>query len=141
MRSTTSRRARGARRNRAIVNRPAEVAPKPGGRRAAHGSAPRGSGGDPLSERGNLYDEVTRRIIADLEQGRVPWVQPWGRTGGAVAGLPRNALTERAYSGVNILILWGAVIEHGYPSQGWLTFRQALQAGGVVRTAIQARGG
>jgi antirestriction protein ArdC len=32
-----------------------------------------------------------------------------------------------------VLILWGAVIEQGFPSQGWLTFRQALEAGGNVR--------
>jgi antirestriction protein ArdC len=29
--------------------------------------------------------------------------------------------------------LWSAVIEHGWPSQSWLTFRQALEAGGCVR--------
>jgi antirestriction protein ArdC len=81
----------------------------------------------------NLYDEVTARIIAELEAGRVPWVQPWGRPGGTAPGLPRNALTARHYSGVNVLILWGAVIEHGFPSQGWLTFKQALEAGGRVR--------
>jgi len=83
-------------------------------------------------ERGSLYQDVTDRIIAELEQGRVPWVQPWG---GAKAGLglPRNAATGRRYSGVNILILWGAVIEKGFPSQHWLTFRQALDLGGNVR--------
>lgn len=47
--------------------------------------------------------------------------------------MPRNALTGRGYSGVNVLILWGAVIEHGYPSQSWLTFRQAQEAGGTVK--------
>ena len=81
----------------------------------------------------NLYDEVTARIVSELEAGRLPWVQPWGKTGSAGPGLPRNALTARAYSGVNILILWGAVIEHGWPSQSWLTFRQAREAGGCVR--------
>jgi len=83
--------------------------------------------------RANLYDEVTARIVAELEAGRFPWVQPWGRTGGIGPGLPRNALTARTYSGVNVLILWGAVIEHGWPSQSWLTFRQAQDAGGCVR--------
>ena len=83
--------------------------------------------------RANLYDEVTARIVAELEAGRFPWVQPWGSTGGAGPGLPRNALTARTYSGVNVLILWGAVIEHGWPSQSWLTFRQAQEAGGCVR--------
>lgn len=81
--------------------------------------------------RRNLYDEVTTKIIAELEAGRLPWVQPWGSSGTCL-GLPRNALTARNYSGVNVLILWGAVIEHGYPSQSWLTFRQAREAGGNV---------
>src|SRR5690606_1679619 len=94
----------------------------------------RGEGGRTKSpaERINLYDEVTSRIIGQLEEGRVPWVQPWGRTGTVNPGLPRNALTSRNYSGINVLILWGAVIEHGYPSQSWLAFRQALEAGGNV---------
>ena len=35
-------------------------------------------------------------------------------------------------SGINALILWGSVIEHGFPVQGWLTFRQALSLGGNV---------
>ncbi|TWA17968.1 uncharacterized protein DUF1738 [Sinorhizobium medicae] len=28
--------------------------------------------------RTNLYDEITAKIINELEQGRLPWVQPWG---------------------------------------------------------------
>ena len=85
----------------------------------------------PAEPRANLYDEVTSRIVAELEAGRVPWVQPWGPSGTG-PGLPRNALTARNYSGVNVLILWGAVIEHGWPSQSWLTFKQARDAGGCV---------
>jgi hypothetical protein len=47
---------------------------------------------------------------------------------GASPGLPRNAVTGRSYSGVNVLILWGEVIAKVYANQGWLTFRQALAA-------------
>ena len=86
------------------------------------------------SDRANLYDEITDKIIAELEAGRFPWVQPWGKaTAKAPLGLPRNASTGRSYSGINILILWGAVVQHGFPGQGWLTFRQALSLGGNVR--------
>ncbi|MDH0369835.1 MULTISPECIES: ArdC family protein [Hyphomicrobiales] len=86
------------------------------------------------SDRANLYDEITNKIIAELEAGRIPWVQPWGTSAAkAPLGLPRNASTGRSYSGINVLILWGAVIEHGFPAQGWLTFRQALSLGGNVR--------
>jgi antirestriction protein ArdC len=47
--------------------------------------------------------------------------------------MPRNASTGRCYSGINVLILWGAVVQHGFSGQGWLTFRQALALGGHVR--------
>jgi antirestriction protein ArdC len=96
-------------------------------------SANREAGKEKQESRTNLYDEVTAKIIAELEAGRLPWVQPWGTAGGIGPGLPRNALTARPYSGVNVLILWGAVIAQGWPSQSWLTFRQAQAAGGCVR--------
>ncbi|MCW8060826.1 ArdC family protein [Agrobacterium tumefaciens] len=86
------------------------------------------------SDRTSLYDDITNKIIAELEQGRVPWVQPWGTSAAkAPLGLPKNAATSRNYSGINVLILWGAVVEHGFPGQDWLTFRQALSLGGNVR--------
>jgi antirestriction protein ArdC len=81
----------------------------------------------------NLYDDITAKIIAELEAGRFPWVQPWGSAKVVSPGLPRNALTGRSYSGVNVLVLWGAVIGGGFSQQSWLTFRQALEAGGCVR--------
>ena len=85
-------------------------------------------------DRASLYAEITDKIIAELEAGRLPWVQPWGAPStGAAVGLPRNAATGRRYSGINVLILWGAVIERGYSGQAWLTFRQALGLGGNVR--------
>jgi antirestriction protein ArdC len=85
-------------------------------------------------ERASLYDEVTSRIIAELKAGRFPWVQPWDAAAcGTAIGLPRNAVTARPYSGVNILILWGEMFARAYPSQSWLTFRQAHAAGGSVR--------
>jgi antirestriction protein ArdC len=74
-------------------------------------------------DRANLYDEITDKIIAELEAGRVPWVQPWGTAAAkAPLAMPKNASTNRQYSGVNVLILWGAVIERGFPGQSWLTF-------------------
>lgn len=86
------------------------------------------------SDRTSLYDEVTGKILAELEAGRLPWVQPWGTAAAkAPLAMPKNAATGRGYSGINVLILWGAVIERGFPGQSWLTFRQALSLGGNVR--------
>jgi antirestriction protein ArdC len=84
--------------------------------------------------RASLYDEITDKIIAELEAGRVPWVQPWGTAAAkATLAMPKNAATSRQYGGINILILWGSVIEHEFAGQSWLTFRQALTLGGHVR--------
>jgi len=85
-------------------------------------------------DRTSLYQEITDNIIAELEAGRVPWVQPWGTTAArASLAMPKNASTSRCYSGINVLILWGAVVERGFSGQRWLTFRQALGLGGHVR--------
>src|SRR3546814_3397504 len=86
------------------------------------------------SDRTSLYDDITGKIIAELEAGRVPWVQPWGTAAAkAPLAMPRNAATGRQYSGLNILLLWGSVIQQGFTGQRWLTFRQALALGRNVR--------
>jgi antirestriction protein ArdC len=85
-------------------------------------------------DRTSLYQEITDKIITELEAGRVPWAQPWGTAAArAPLDMPKNAATQRRYSGINVLILWGAVIERGFAGQCWLTFRQALSLGGNVR--------
>lgn len=88
----------------------------------------------------DLYAEVTAKIVKELEAGRFPWAQPWLSAKGAArgeaatiaAGLPKNAATGAAYSGINILLLWGAAIENGFSTQVWLTFKQARALGGAV---------
>ncbi|WP_352852350.1 ArdC family protein [Mesorhizobium sp. M0895] len=42
----------------------------------------------------SLCQEITYRIIAELERGTVPWVKPWGRAKAGL-GLPRNASSGR----------------------------------------------
>ncbi len=84
------------------------------------------------NDRASLYAEVTSRVIAELEAGRLPWVQPWDAASCGCT-MPHNAGTGRRYSGINVLILWAAVIEGRYRSQRWLTYRQAQAAGGNVR--------
>ncbi|MBK5652766.1 MAG: DUF1738 domain-containing protein [Rhizobium sp.] len=84
-------------------------------------------------DRISLYDDITNKIIAELEAGRVPWVQPWGSAAKASLAMPKSAATGRQYSGINILILWGATTERAFTGQSWLTFRQALSLGGHVR--------
>lgn len=84
--------------------------------------------------RNDLYREITEKIIAELEQGTVPWVRPWRSGGqGASLSLPKNARTAKTYSGINILLLWEALLNRGFTACHWLTFKQALELGGSVR--------
>lgn len=81
----------------------------------------------------DIYQKVTDRIIANLEQGELTWLKPWSAgnmDGRKVKPLRHNGL---AYSGINVLMLWGAALEGGYSSPYWMTFRQAKELGAHVR--------
>src|SRR5258706_2256228 len=54
----------------------------------------------------DLYAEVSTRVVAELEAGAAPWVKPWSATAGM--NTPCNAVTNRPYSGCNVLLLWMA---------------------------------
>src|SRR5437763_11619803 len=78
----------------------------------------------------DLFAEVSRRIIAELQAGAAPWVKPWSATPGA--NTPCNAVTNRPYSGCNVVLLWMAQAA-GYRTPRYLTFKQAVELGGHVR--------
>jgi antirestriction protein ArdC len=78
----------------------------------------------------DFYAEVSARIIAELEIGAAPWIKPWSATPGANA--PCNAVSNRPYSGCNVVLLWMAQAA-GYRTPRYLTFKQALELGGHVR--------
>ncbi|MFA7944765.1 ArdC-like ssDNA-binding domain-containing protein [Pseudomonas brenneri] len=46
---------------------------------------------------------------------------------------PVNAVSGRAYSGINIPLLWAESQQQGFLADRWLTFNQARQAGGHIR--------
>jgi antirestriction protein ArdC len=78
----------------------------------------------------DLYAEVSARIVAELEAGAAPWIRPWSATPGA--NTPCNAVTNRPYSGCNVVLLWMAQAA-GYPTPRYLTFKQARESGGHIR--------
>ena len=84
-------------------------------------------------ERFDLYQHVTNQIVAALEQGVRPWVQPWSSDHLACrVGRPLRAC-GKGYRGINVLVLWLTATAQGYRSPFWLTFKQALELGGNVR--------
>jgi antirestriction protein ArdC len=85
------------------------------------------------SERQDIYTRVTAKIVASLEQGVRPWVKPWRGENTATRISRPLRHNGASYSGINVLVLWAAAIEHGFTSQIWMTFRQALELNACVR--------
>lgn len=76
----------------------------------------------------SLHEDITTRILKQLEQGTVPWVKPWS------VPLPYNAKTGRRYGGINTLLLWDTI----YERPAWLTFIQAKELKGQIRKGERA---
>ena len=93
-----------------------------------------------VAEKVNVRDEVTNAIIAQLEQGVSPWSKPWsakGGVGGFPAHLPLRHNGQR-YRGINVLILWNAMMQRGYHQPRFMTYNQAVALGGNVRKGEKA---
>ncbi|HGE6932717.1 TPA: ArdC family protein [Enterobacter cloacae] len=80
----------------------------------------------------DVYQTVTHSIIEALERGVKPWICPW-KCKGAVSGIPSNFSTGKAYTGMNIMLLWGSAAKHGFQDPRWLTYHQATEQGAQVR--------
>ena len=74
----------------------------------------------------DIYAAVTDRIIAQMEQGQIPWVKPWRFNGRAI-----SHTTGKPYSLLNQMLL-------GRPGE-YVTFKQCQEAGGRVRKGEKAQ--
>lgn len=77
----------------------------------------------------SIYEEITNRIVEALEGGVNPWVKPWN----SQAGFFRNAISNRPYRGVNVLLLNLVSMIRGHVDPRWITFKAALENGGCVK--------
>ena len=69
----------------------------------------------------DYYQEITDRIVSAMENDNIaPWHKPWKSN-----GVPRNAVTGRAYRGVNVFLTLLTQWQRGYDLPLWLTFNQA----------------
>jgi antirestriction protein ArdC len=85
------------------------------------------------TNRTDVYNRVTERIILDLEAGVRPWAKPWDATHVSWRiTLPLRHNGE-PYRGVNVLLLWGATLAQGFSQATWMTYRQASELKAHVR--------
>ena len=83
----------------------------------------------------DIYQEITNRIILDLENGTPVWEKPWER---GFSGFPKNEFSKAFYSGINTIILWTRQGDIGADSSQWVTFRQAQNLGGHIKKGEKA---
>ena len=84
-----------------------------------------------MSSQSQLRQQITNLIIAALEEDCVPWRRPWSLSKNT--GRPANALSKRAYGGINPLLLDMHAVLHGFQSRWWGTFEQWKSIGGMVK--------
>jgi antirestriction protein ArdC len=72
----------------------------------------------------DVQQQVTYKIIEQLEKGTIPWKKPFIGNSNLPYGLPHNFTTDAKYKGINILLLWTSAIEKNYPINEWATLKQ-----------------
>lgn len=83
-------------------------------------------------QRGDVYTQITNKIIQAIEAGAAKFEMPWHRATTANAR-PTNAVTNRNYNGVNILALWASGQIGGFSTNIWASYKQWQEIGAQVR--------
>jgi antirestriction protein ArdC len=88
------------------------------------------------TQKRDLYQEVTDKIIAALEAGTAPWQKSWSAL--AEHGLPRNGMSGRHYQGINTMLLFMEAQQRGFDDSRYMTFKQASEAGYKIRKGAKS---
>ncbi|WP_051323995.1 ArdC family protein [Candidatus Solirubrobacter pratensis] len=84
------------------------------------------------AERFDVYVAVNEAMNKALDAGIKPWRKPWSSKPGQPIEQMRNAITGRAYRGINVFLLNVAAASMGYNDPRWLTFNQAAKRAKAV---------
>ena len=87
----------------------------------------------------DIRSNITNRIVEALKSGKIPWRKPWSEVPDPVR-LPTNFSSKRAYSGINVPLLWLTEHERGYPVSYWASFQQWRSMGASVKKGEKATG-
>ncbi len=78
-----------------------------------------------------IYDDITKTIIALLEEHKDNWQMPWIKLG-VDNDMARNPSTNKYYRGINQFLLSYMMTRKGYLTNQWATFQQIKKMGGNV---------
>ena len=76
-----------------------------------------------------IYQEVTDKIVKELENGAIPWIKPWHSDSSADI----NLVTKNEYNGINRFILSFSGHLSGYVTPYWASFKQWNEIGSPVK--------
>lgn len=84
----------------------------------------------------NIYEEITNRILAEMEKGIIPWRKPWTCSYGAV-----SHTNGRPYSMLNQMLLDIDILgKEGQPEyREYLTYNQVKAEGGTIKKGEKSK--
>ncbi len=91
-----------------------------------------------MSEKLSIHDRITATILKQIADNPGEPVMPWHRPAGSALHIPKNATTNSAYRGINILMLWIAADVQHYPTGLWASYQQWAATGAQVRKGEKA---
>lgn len=90
-----------------------------------------------MSQRIDVHEEITNRIIKAIEAGAGAFKLPWHRPAGSITR-PTNIQSKKPYRGINVVSLWVEAQLRGYTVPVWGTYKQFGEAGCQVRKGEKA---
>src|SRR3990167_9764311 len=82
-----------------------------------------------MSNRIDVYQIVTDKILTSLKGGVIPWRQPWINN-----TPPTNLISKKMYRGINTVLLMYSVYKCPY----WASYKQIQELGGNVKKGEKA---
>ena len=90
-----------------------------------------------MSQRIDVHQAITDRIIEAIRQGAGEFKLPWHRPAGSITR-PTNIQSKKTYRGINVVTLWVEAQHKGYAVPVWGTYKQISEAGCQVRKIEKA---
>ena len=90
-----------------------------------------------MSQRMDVHEQITNRIIEAIEKGAGEFRLPWHRPAASLQR-PANIQSGKPYNGINVVTLWVEAQLKNYATPVWGTYKQFQEKGCQVRKGEKA---